>query len=117
MARSKTQIQPIRASAAERAEWKAAANAAGLTISDYVRRSIQSAEVGRAPKGKARQTQPKKVRASGGDELTRQVLRCGNNLNQLARWANSQSDRVNAVRILSALTRIERDLDELLEHD
>ena len=67
----------IRASEGERAEWHAKARSAGLTLSDLLRRSggrvrtwiVAHAEVER--------------------ERTRQVARIGNNLYQIALWANT----------------------------
>ena len=71
----------IRASEAERAEWHAKARSAGLALSDLVRPwTVAHAAVER--------------------ERTRQIARIGNNLNQLARWANTYKAEAEAVEVV-----------------
>ena len=41
-------------------------------------------------------------------ERVRHLARIGNNLNQLARWANTYKDRAEAMAILGALVSLER---------
>ena len=41
-------------------------------------------------------------------ERVRQLARIGNNLNQIARWANTYKDRAEALAILAALVSLER---------
>ena len=78
----------IRASEAERAEWHAKARSAGLALSDLVRRSV----------GRVR---PWTVaHAAVERERTRQIARIGNNLNQLARWANTYKAEAEAVEVV-----------------
>ena len=43
-------------------------------------------------------------------ERTRQVARIGNNLNQLARWANTHAAAVEAVSVIANLVSFERAL-------
>ena len=43
-------------------------------------------------------------------ERTRQVARIGNNLNQLARWANANASAVAAVEVIAHLVAFEREL-------
>ena len=43
-------------------------------------------------------------------ERTRQVGRIGNNLNQLARWANRHASAVEAVEVIANLVAFEREL-------
>jgi len=108
MARSKTQIQPIRATPAERQAWRDAAAAAGLTISDYVRRSIESAEVGRAPR-RRRRPEPPPVDPA----LDRELKRIGSNINQIARWCNTYGDSIAARRLYVLLDEINDQLAEI----
>lgn len=39
-----------------------------------------------------------------------QLARIGNNLNQLARWANTHTGHVNSVEVITALISIEHEL-------
>ena len=88
----------VRASEAERAEWHAKARAAGLTLSDLVRRSI----------GRVRTWTV--AHADVERERTRELARLGNNLNQIARWANTHKDAIEAVEVIGHLIAIDRAL-------
>ena len=77
----------IRASEAERAEWHANARSAGLTLSDLVRRSVGRVPTWTAPVAEV--------------ERTRQVARIGNNLKQIARWANTFASEAEAVEVVA----------------
>ena len=91
----------VRASEAERAEWHAKARSAGLTLSDLVRRSI----------GRVRTWTV--AHAGVERERTRELARVGNNLNQIARWANRHKGAAEAVEVLARLVSIERALTAL----
>ena len=91
----------IRASEAERAEWHAKARSAGLTLSDLVRRSV----------GRARTWTV--AHAEVERERTRELARLGNNLNQIARWANTHKGAIEAVEVIGHLIAIERALAAL----
>ena len=91
----------VRASGAERAEWHAKARAAGLTLSDLVRRSV----------GRTRTWTV--AHAEVERERTRQVARVGNNLNQIARWANTHRGAIEAVEVIGHLVAIRRALAAL----
>ena len=80
----------IRASEAERAEWHAKARSAGLTLSDLVRRSV----------GRVRTWTV--AHAEVERERTRQVARIGNNLNQIARWANTFKANAEALEVVAS---------------
>ena len=88
----------VRASDAERAEWHAKARSAGLTLSALVRRSLGRARTWTAP------------HAEVEHERTRAVARIGNNVNQIARWANTHKGAVEAVEVIGHLIAIERAL-------
>ena len=91
----------IRASDGERAEWHAKARAAGLSLSDLVRRSV----------GRVR------TWTVGHRELererTRELARIGSNLNQIARWANIHKEDAEALEVVAHLVAIERALEAL----
>ena len=43
----------------------------------------------------------------------REIARIGNNLNQIARWANTYKDAAEAVEVVAHLAAIEREIGEL----
>jgi len=91
----------VRATEAERAEWHAKARSAGLTLSDLVRRSI----------GRVRTWTV--AHAEVERERTRELARLGNNLNQIARWANTHKEAIEAVEVIAHLCSIDRALTAL----
>ena len=95
----------VRASEAERTEWHAKARSAGMTLSDLVRRSV----------GRARTWTV--AHAEVERERTQQVARVGNNLNQIARWANTHKEAVEAVEVIGHLIAIRRSLAALTPPD
>ena len=80
----------VRVSDAERAEWHAKARSVGLTLSDLVRRSV----------GRVRTWTV--AHADMERERTHELARIGNNLNQIARWANIHEDE-RAIRALASV--------------
>ncbi len=50
-------------------------------------------------------------------ERTRQVVRIGNNLNQLARWANTHKTAAEAVTVIAHLVSFERSLLDVAKID
>ena len=95
----------VRASDAERAEWHAKARSAGLTLSALVRRSLGRARTWTVPHAEVER------------ERTREVARIGNNVNQIARWANSHKEAVEAVEVIGHLIAIERTLAALVRFE
>ena len=91
----------IRATSAERAEWKAKAGAAGLTLSDLMRRSLGRVHTWTV------------THAEVERERTRELARIGANLNQIARWANTFKANAEALEVVAHLVAIERVLDTL----
>ena len=91
----------LRVSPAERAAWKAKAAAAGLPLSALVRQAMARTQTWTAP---ARAVER---------ERTRQIARIGNNVNQLARWANTHASPIEAVRLMDRLRAVERALRAL----
>ncbi len=77
-----------RVSPAELADWRAKAAAAGVPLSDLLRRAMARTRTWTA------------VAADAERERTRQVARIGNNLNQFARWANRHASAVEGVEVL-----------------
>ena len=76
--------------------WENKAAACGLSLSDLIRHAVE----GTKP--------PRRKRIDVDPELVRQVAQIGNNLNQLARWANRDKGKVDAMAVISRLNDIDR---------
>ena len=101
MARAATAT--VRVSAAELAEWRGKARAAGVSLSELLRRAMARTRTWTA------------AAAAVERERTRELARIGNNLNQIARWANTCQRKAEAVSVLAHLSAIERALEPLSE--
>ena len=88
----------IRCTAAERATWQTKAAAAGVPLSQLVRRALDRVRTWTAK------------RADLERSRTRELARIGSNLNQLARWANTHKSAVEAVTVIAHLTALSREL-------
>ena len=91
----------VRVSAAEFAAWKAKAEAAGVRLSDLLRRAMARTRTWTAAAAEVER------------ERTRQIARVGSNLNQIARWANTHAAPIDAVEMIAYLLHIARTLDKL----
>ena len=91
----------VRVSAAEFAAWKAKAAAAGVPLSDLLRQAMARTRTWTAAAAEAER------------DRTRQVARIGNNLNQIARWANTHADKADAVEVIAHLVAIEREIAQM----
>lgn len=97
----------VKASLDERSAWQALAAAEGLTLADLIRARLAANQVGRSPRRQAR--------AKAADPaLLAGIAKAGNNLNQLARWANTHKGAADAVQVLAALAAIERQISSFL---
>ena len=93
----------LRLRPAEQADWQAQAEAEGITLSDLIRKRLGSAR----PTG----IEPKRQRRMGrkaDPALLAALGRVGNNLNQVAKWANTYKTDAEARQVLAALVSIER---------
>ena len=91
----------VRLTPTESADWRAKAAAAGVPLSALIRRAMARTRTWTAPAAEVER------------ERTRQVGRIGNNLNQIARWANTHKGAAEAVEIVARLVAIERALRAL----
>ena len=98
MADRRTVRVHARVSPAELAEWRAKSAAAGVPLSDLLRQAMARTRTWTA------------AAADGEHERTRQVARIGNNLNQVARWANTNASGFEAVEVIVHLVDIARTL-------
>jgi len=101
MADRRTAVVRARVLPSEHAAWRAKAAAAGVSPSDLLRQAMA-------------RTRAWTARAVAVErERTRQVARIGNNLNQIARWANTYAETAEAVEIIAHLVAIEQDIARL----
>ena len=105
MADRRTVRVHVRLSPAELAAWRAKAAAVGVPLSDLLRQAM----------ARTRTWTP--ANAAAKRELTRQVARVGNNLNQLARWANTHPSEAEAVEVVAQLVSVERTMLALVRLD
>lgn len=90
--------------------WRAAARAAGVSLSDWLRAQIdESQRTGIAPPGR----RTRRNYTPADPELLRQLAWIGNNINQLARRANA-TRAIDAVSILAELASLRSVLSSLL---
>ena len=98
---NKTNHIGIRATDDEKLNWELIAHAEGLKTSQLARYLLNKYSTGYGADKQSRR------------EFNRQVARIGNNLNQIARWANTYKDAASAAMVISSLTRIESALLQL----
>ena len=91
----------IRVSQAEKLAWKEKSDLSGMTISNLIRQAIFRTKTWTV------------ADKSLVKEQTRQIARIGNNLNQIARWANTYKSTAEAIEIIQALRLIEQALTQL----
>ena len=101
MGERRTVLVAVRVSPAESAVWRAKAAAAGVPLSALIRRAMARTRTWTAPAAEVER------------ERTRQVVRIGNNLNQVARWANTHKTAAEAVEVITYLVATERALAAL----
>jgi len=98
----------IKVTEQERTNWKAFAESQGYTVADLFRLLIANAA---AQPSKLHKKQRRKTRKAD-PELLRELAKIGNNLNQIAKWANTYKSEADAVQVVQALIAIERALPE-----
>ena len=102
---NKTNHIGIRATDAEKLDWELIAHAEGLKVSQLARSLLNNYSKNR---GSNKRSASNKV---GGErsrrEFNLQVARIGNNLNQIARWANTYKGAAEATQVIASLARIE----------
>ncbi len=91
----------LRVSQSEKLAWQAKADLVGMTLSNLIRQAISRTKTWTA------------ADKSLVKEQTRQIARIGNNLNQIAKWANTYKSTAEAIEIIQALRLIEQSLNTL----
>ena len=94
----RTNTISIRLTDEEKLDWELKAHAAGLTISQLAREAMNRVKVMNVSD---RAIQMKR---------TYQIAKIGNNLNQIARWANTYTNTIEAVEVITYLIAIEKAL-------
>lgn len=85
----------FRVSAEEKDRFEKLAQGVGVSLSELIRKRLDSVRIRPAEFEK---------------ERNRQIARIGNNLNQIARWVNVHKHGVEAVRVLAALEALRREV-------
>lgn len=104
------------------ARWRVAAEASGLCLSDWFRDRIDGPGYDeptglpvKTGKPTPRRGTPRRRPFSPADpELAAEIAKVGNNLNQIARWANTHKTAAEAVEIVAHLVAIEKQLEAML---
>lgn len=91
----------IRLSKEEKLHWQEKAIRAGIPLSNLIREAMSRTRTWTAADRRAIA------------EQTRQISRIGNNLNQIARWANTYKSTAEAVEVIEVLRAIEQTLNQL----
>ena len=99
-----------RVSPKELAAWRSKASAAGVSSSALLRQAMTRAAVWIPA---AEDAERRRLWREAERGRTREIARIGNNLNQLARWANRHKASADATRVLERLLDIKRALQAL----
>ena len=105
MAKRRTVIVAARVTPEEHAAWRDKAAAAGASPSALLRQAMARTRTWTAPALAIER------------ERSRQIARIGNNLNQLARWANTHKTEAEAVAVIANLVSFERSLLAVARRD
>ena len=108
---NKTNHIGIRATDAEKLDWEIKAHSEGLKTSQLARTLLNNYSNNRGDKRRSPSSKVGDMRSRR--EFILQVARIGNNLNQIARWANTYKDAAEATQVIASLTKIESALLEL----
>ena len=108
---NKTNHIGIRATDSEKLDWELKAHSEGLKVSQLARRLLNNYSNShgsnlRSPSSKVGDKRSRR-------EFILQVARIGNNLNQIARWANTYKGAAEATQVVASLARIESSLLQL----
>ena len=101
LARSRPILVAVRLTPDESADWRTKAKAAGVPLSVLIRRAMARTRTWTVPAAEVER------------ERNLQVSRIGNNLNQIARWANTHKGAVEAVEVIGHLIAVKRALASL----
>jgi len=89
-----------------------------MVLSDYVRVRMGTGDVKENKKrilGKKQEKNTGKKNKEEYREIAAQIAKVGNNVNQLARWANTFKSAADAVRVVRVLAGVMDKLEEIIE--
>lgn len=95
----RTAIIKVRVTGTEQAGWQAKAESAGVSVSELLRNAMSRVKTWTI------------ANAETERERNRELAKIGNNLNQIARWANTYKSAADAIEVVSHLRSIEQMLD------
>ena len=110
---NKTNHIGIRATDDEMLDWELKAHSEGLKVSQLARDLLNNYSNSYGSKSRSASNKVSSVRSRSRIEFNLQVARIGNNLNQIARWANTYKSAAEATQVITGLARIESALLEL----
>ena len=110
---NKTNHIGIRATDDEKLDWELKAHSEGLKVSQLARDLLNNYSNSYGSKSRSASNKVSSVRSRSRIEFNLQVARIGNNLNQIARWANTYKSAAEATQVITGLARIESALLEL----
>ena len=110
---NKTNHIGIRATDSEKLDWELKAHSEDLKVSQLARHLLNNYSNKHGSKSRSASNKVGSVRSRSRIEFNLQVARIGNNLNQIARWANTYKGAAEATQIIASLARIESALLEL----
>jgi len=97
-------IIKVRVTEAEQAGWQTKAEAAGVSVSELMRRAMTRVKTWTHANAEIER------------ERNRELAKIGNNLNQIARWANIYKSDADAIEVVSHLRSIEQMLDSFFSY-
>lgn len=104
----KTKFLQIRVSDDQREQIKEKARAMETTVTDLLLESLDRVKV-RRPQGK-----PAPELVALKQRKIYELAKIGNNLNQIARWCNTQKSGADAVQVIQHLVAIEHELKKAM---
>ena len=104
----KKKFLQIRVTDEQRDQIKEKARAMETTVTDLILESLDRTKI-RRPQGK-----PAPELVALEQKKIYEIAKIGNNLNQLARWANTYKDGADAVQVIQTLVSIEHELKAVL---
>ena len=98
-----------RVSPEDLATWRSKAASAGISSSALLRQAMAHTGVWTPTSDDVERKRAREVER----ERTREIARLGNNLNQIARWANTHAETAEAGEVIAHLVAIERAIARL----
>ena len=106
---TRSALVQVRVRPSELAAWRSKASSAGVSLSVLLRQAMARTGAWTPSPADAERAPAHEVERG----RTREVARIGNNLNQIARWANEHKSSADAGEVLVRLVAIEQALREL----